>query len=268
VPTAVIDGIEIHYERSGNGPRLLFLNGSGATIPDAAAMLETFGRRFDVVAYEQRGIGRSGMPAGPYAMADLAAEAVGLVDHLGWATFSVMGASFGGMVAQELAVTVPERIERLALVCTSAGGKGGASYPLHAMAGLDPQERARTYRTIMDTRFTEEWLAGHPAERELIETMSSRQDVHRPETARAGPALQMQARTDHDVYDRLDRISCPTLVASGRYDGIAPPANGKAIADRIPGAELRLFEGGHLFTIQDPEALPAILAFLAADPRN
>ena len=66
------------------------------------------------------------------------------------------------------------------------------------------------------------------------------------------------------MWDRLDRISCPTLVAAGRYDGIAPPANGEGIAGRIPGAELRLYEGGHAFFGQDPAALPEVLDFLDA----
>ena len=70
----------------------------------------------------------------------------------------------------------------------------------------------------------------------------------------------MEARRHHDVWDRLDRIAGPTLVASGRYDGIAPPANGEAIASRVPGAELRLYEGGHAFFGQDPAAFPEILA--------
>ena len=76
---------------------------------------------------------------------------------------------------------------------------------------------------------------------------------------------QLQARKGHDVYERLPRISCPTLVASGRSDGIAPAANGAAIASQIPHAELRLFDGGHLFFLQDPTALPEIIAFLRAD---
>ncbi len=74
------------------------------------------------------------------------------------------------------------------------------------------------------------------------------------------------ARRGHDVFDRLPRITCPTLVASGRYDGIAPPENGAAIADRIPGAVLRLYEGGHAFFAQDPAAFRDILDHL--DPTS
>ena len=78
-----------------------------------------------------------------------------------------------------------------------------------------------------------------------------------------GESEQLRARAGHNVYDRLGRIACPTLVASGRYDGIAPPANGEAIAARVPHAELRLYEGGHAFFAQDGRAFPDILGFLA-----
>ncbi len=82
-----------------------------------------------------------------------------------------------------------------------------------------------------------------------------------PDVAR-GMAEQLRARAGHDVLDRLDRIGCPTLVASGRFDGIAPVDNGRAIAERIPDAELRVYEGGHPFIAQDPTAATDLLDFL------
>ncbi|HEY4376010.1 MAG TPA: alpha/beta fold hydrolase, partial [Acidimicrobiales bacterium] len=127
MPTALINGIDVYYERSGDGPPLLFLNGSGATLATSKMILRPFAAAFDVAAHDQRGLGRTAIPPGPYAMADYAADALGLLDHLGWESCRVVGISFGGMVAQELAVTVPERIERLVLLCTSPGGIGGSS---------------------------------------------------------------------------------------------------------------------------------------------
>jgi 3-oxoadipate enol-lactonase len=99
----------------------------------------------------------------------------------------------------------------------------------------------------------------------LASLMAQRFTMDKAETVRQGEALQLEARRGHDVYDRLPRISCPTLVASGRYDGIAPVANGEAIAHQIPDATLRVFEGGHLFFIQDPLAFPEIVDFLRGD---
>jgi pimeloyl-ACP methyl ester carboxylesterase len=260
---ARVNGIDVYFERWGSGPRLLFINGSGASLAATRMMVDPYSERFDLVAHDQRGLGQTAIPPGPYTMADYAADAAALLDHLGWDTCRVVGVSFGGMVAQELAVTWPERVERLALVCTSPGGAGGASYPLHTLAGMDPAERATTTMGILDTRFTHEWLAAHDADRLLVEGMAARgQAAKTPEQLR-GEREQLEARSRHDVTDRLSRITAPTLVACGRFDGIAPLANGEAIAGRIPGAELRVYEGGHVFMVQDPSAHPDIVGFLA-----
>jgi len=264
MPTAAVNGIDVYYERGGEGRPLLFLNGSGSTLATSSIVIAPFRERFDLVAHDQRGLGRTSIPPGPYSMADYAADAAGLLDAVGWDRCRVVGISFGGMVGQELAVTWPERIERLALLCTSPGGAGGASYPLHELAGLDEEARAAKAPTLLDTRFTAEWLATHDSDRMIAEMMAARASTPRTGEERRGEHEQLQARRHHDVWDRLERISCPTLVAAGRYDGIAPPANAKGIADRIPGAELRLYEGGHAFFGQDPSALPEVLDFLDA----
>ena len=122
---------------------MLFLNGSGSTLEEAALILEVLASRCEVLAHDQRGLGRTTIPPGPYSMADYAADALALLDHVGWERARVVGISFGGMVAQELAVTVPERVERLALLCTSPGGPDLASYPLHTLADLPPALLAR-----------------------------------------------------------------------------------------------------------------------------
>jgi pimeloyl-ACP methyl ester carboxylesterase len=262
MPTVAVNGIDIYFERSGGGQPLLFLNGSGATLSTSSLLIAPFAERFDVVAHDQRGLGRTSVPPGPYTMADYAADAAGVLDAVGWERCRVVGISFGGMVAQELAVTWPERVERLALLCTSPGGAGGASYPLHELAGLDPEERARRGATLLDTRFTPDWLAEHESDRMLAEMMASRASGAKSDDVLRGEREQLEARRHHDVCDRLARIDCPTLVACGRYDGIAPPANGEAIADRVPGAEIRLYDGGHAFMAQDRAAFPDILDFL------
>ena len=267
MPAVVANGIELYYERRGRGPGLLFFNGSGATLASSAPLIWSFADRFDVVAHDQRGLGRTEIPPGPYTMADYARDAAALLDHLGWATCRVIGVSFGGMVAQEFAVTWPRRVERLALVCTSPGGIGGASYPLHQLAARPPDERAAIGLHILDTRFTPEWLAGHPTDRVLVEMMAARAAGPKSDDQLRGEAAQLEARRDHDVCARLPAIGCPTLVACGRFDGIAPPANGQWIAAHVSGAVLRLYDGGHAFFVQDPMALPEIAAFLASpDP--
>jgi len=258
VPVSDVNGVELYWERAGSGARLLFCNGSGSTLDDARPLLDVLAGRFDLLACDYRGVGSSGPVAGAYCMADLAADAVGLLELVGWSACRVVGVSFGGMVAQELAVSDPGRIERLALVCTSAGGRGGASYPLHRLLDLSPPQRAAMRLTLTDSRWDDGWLADHPGDRALAERLIAGQD---PASA-AGVRAQLLARADHDVWERLDAVTCPTLVAYGRYDGIAPAKNSTAIASRIAGADLRGYEGGHLFLAQDPAAMSELVAFL------
>ena len=198
-------------------------------------------------------------------MAEYAADALALADHVGWDAFRLVGISFGGMVAQEIAVTAPERVERLALLCTSPGGDGGSSYPLQELATVPPAERAALAMTLLDTRFDEQWLVEHPNDRMFVEAMAGRRPPEPGSDAERGMREQMEARASPRRLGSPAPHHRPTLVASGRYDGIAPSANGEAIASRIPGAELRVYEGGHAFFVQDPTAFPEILDFLAAD---
>jgi 3-oxoadipate enol-lactonase len=258
VATVRLNGIDFCFERRGEGPRLLFVNGSGATLASMAPLLDAFAARFELLAHDQRGLGRTEIPPGPYSMSDYGNDASALAASVGWDTYRVVGISFGGMVAQELAVTFPERIERLALLCTSAGGAGGSSYPLHMLGALNPEARAAAGSSMVDTRFTPEWLEAHDDDRML---MAGRDEPKTTDVAR-GESLQLAARAEFDVFHRLPRIACPTLVAAGRYDGIAPVANSEAIAGQIPGATLSVYEGGHTFFAQDPRAIPEVLSFL------
>lgn len=253
VERAMVNGVELAYRRSGAGPRLLFLNGSGMTVGSSALLHALFEPTFEVLSLDPRGIGESTIPDEPFTMADCAADALALLDHLGWDTCSVIGISFGGMLAQEVAVTAPERVERLALLCTSAGGAGGSSFPLHEASATE---------TVLDTRFTPAWLAEHPGDAALVALLAARVAEEATEEVQRGKRLQLEARSGHDTWDRLPRISAPTIVAGGRYDGLAPFANSEAIASRIAGAELRAYEGGHAFFVQDPRAFPDVRAFL------
>jgi pimeloyl-ACP methyl ester carboxylesterase len=262
VPTVHVNGIDVTYDRSGSGPRLLFLGGSGSTLASNRPLIDVFASACDVVTHDQRGLGATSAPPGPYTMAQYAADAAALLDHLGWERCRVVGISFGGMVAQEFAVTLPERVERLALLCTSPGGVGGASYPLHELEGLDERERMARYLCILDTRFTAEWLATHESDRRLVEFMTRGRNTPKSDEQRRGEREQLEARRHHDVCDRLGAISCPTFVGAGRYDGIAPPGNARAIVERVAGAELHLYEGGHAFMAQDPAAFADTLQFL------
>jgi 3-oxoadipate enol-lactonase len=131
---------------------------------------------------------------------------------------------------------------------------------------LPEDERSRRALGLADVRFDEAWQAAHPEEVEAVlgYRRQSEQYVRGDPVAATGARRQLEARSGHDTFDRLPQIGCPTLVCGGRYDGIAPPANSEALASRIPGAELELYEGGHLFLMQDRAAWPRITEFLVA----
>jgi 3-oxoadipate enol-lactonase len=264
--TTARDGVTLYYERAGAGERLLFVSGTGGDLRNRPSAFDgPLGSRFDLLAYDQRGLGRSSVPDGPYSMADYADDAAALLDEAGWDSCLVMGVSFGGMVAQEMAIRHPGRVRRLVLACTSSGGAGGASIPFDELARLEGTKRVERQIEMMDTRWDEARRATHPAEWQMmVDAMSGylgARDVS-PERAK-GAALQLEARSHHDTWDRLGAIACPTLVCGGRFDGIASPENSERLAGRIPGAEVALYDGGHQFLWQAKEAFPRIVAFLS-----
>lgn len=270
MPRASIHDLDVHYEVAGDGPPVLFIGGTGGDLRTKPSVLDgPLVRSFTVAAFDQRGLGQTSKPDRASTMADYGADAAGLLDHLGWSRAHVVGVSFGGMVAQELAIARPDLVDRLVLCCTSSGGAGQASYPLHELAALAPEERRRRQLAISDTRYDEAWQDAHPDEAAALLTRMSdtdaataAKDAADPDAA-MGARRQLEARKDHDTYDRLDRITAPTLVAAGRHDGIAPVANSEALADRVPDALLQVFDGGHLFLLQDRSAWRAIIDFLA-----
>ena len=255
--------LSINYQIFGSGPRVLFFNGSGGSIEGSQLLINALAKTCQVLVHDQRGLGKTSVPDGPYTMADYAIDAAALLDHVGWQTTNIIGLSFGGMVAQEFGVTYPERIQRLVLMCTSAGGSAGSSYPLHQLAQLPTTERNKALRLLTDTRFTDEWLAEHPVDAEIMRFQEDHRDTQKTKLQILGERLQLEARIGHDVADRLHLIAAPTLITAGRFDGIAPLANSQAIAERIPHSTLNVYEGGHPFLSQDRQAIRDIRTFLS-----
>ena len=265
MPFATLGDLEFYWERAGSGPPLLFISGTGGDLRNRPGVFQgPLPGRFDVLAYDQRGMGRSAKPSIRYTMADYGDDAAALMGEIGWDDALVIGVSFGGMVAQELVLRHPARVRRLVLACTSPGGAGGASFPFHEIADLTGEARARYLIPITDTRRDDAWAQSNPAAMQELVLLGSA-DPYADEPGHAeGAARQLQARAAHDTWDRLVQIRCPVLIAAGSYDGIALPETQRRMAARIPGSQLRFFDGGHLFTLQDPAALPAIMDFLSA----
>ena len=265
MPFTTVRDLRMFFEICGKGPRLLVISGTGGDLRRSPSIFEMpIAQHFEILAYDQRGLGQTSRPDVPYTMVDYADDANALLDAVGWDRCLVMGISFGGMVAQEFALRYPHRVLRLVLASTSSGGAGGASYPLHELSRLTVEEYARKILYLSDTRRDAVWEAANPAQFQLLLEQTLRGlRVGAGEPGRqTGARRQLEARTLHDTYDRLPTLKVPVYICGGRYDGIATPANLEAMQKQIPGARLELFEGGHLFFIQDPRAFDRMVAFL------
>ncbi|MBV9418298.1 MAG: alpha/beta hydrolase [Alphaproteobacteria bacterium] len=260
---ARVGDLDMYYERAGSGPPLLFISGSGGDLRNKPNQMDgPLPKAFDVLSYDQRGLGQTSKPDKPYTMVDYADDAARLMDHVGWKSARVIGVSFGGMVAQEFVLRHPQKVERLVLACTSPGGAGGASYPFHTLEHMGREERARFLIQVNDTRRDEAWQKANPEQYQQFVALGAT-DAYAGEPGREmGYRRQLEARSHHDTYDRLPQIDCPVMIAAGKYDGIALPSSQHNMQARIKGAVLQFFEGGHLFMIQDRAAMPAMIKFL------
>jgi 3-oxoadipate enol-lactonase len=268
MPFINVRDLQIYYEIRGKGPRLLFISGTGGDLRRSPNIFEmSIAKHFEILAYDQRGLGQTSRPDIPYTMVDYADDANALLDAIGWDHCLVIGISFGGMVAQEFALRYPHRVERLVLACTSSGGAGGSSYPLHDLINLPLDDYVRHILRLGDIRRHAHWRDANPAQfRALFEETLSGLRVGAKEPGRQiGARRQLEARAHHNTYDRLHKLRMPVYICGGLFDGIAKPLNLKAMQEQIPGSRLEMFEGGHLFYIQDPRAFDRITAFLRGD---
>jgi 3-oxoadipate enol-lactonase len=224
---------------------------SGTHLSWGAPLMDDLANDLDVVAYDHRGIGRSDPETQAFSIVDLAEDAVGILDALGWDEAHVLGISMGGMVAQELALRHPERLRTLTLGCTYCGGAGSALAPQATLeklsAGMMSGDRELAIRNTFEVNVSERFAA-QPGAYDAFRAM-----------AKALPApvpvimLQMQAIAQHDTSVRLAHIDAPTLVVHGDEDRMLPVENGRMIAGLIPGAELEILPGvGHMFWWEAP----------------
>jgi len=258
---AVIDigGVQLAYERSGSGPPLLLIMGmSGSALSWGEPFLELLRADFDVIAYDNRGVGASSRLEAPITTPEMAAHAAALLRALGLDSAHVLGISMGGMVAQELALAHPELIRTLTLGCTYCGGP-------HSVRGSeDPWRRIAAARASGDRELAMRASgemnvsASFAADEEQYRRFAQRA-LARP-VAMAVIEAQGRAAVKHDTCARLPQIALPTLVVHGTEDRVLPVANGRMIAELIPGARLEILEGvGHMFFLERPERSAELL---------
>jgi 3-oxoadipate enol-lactonase len=275
MPNVHVRGINIYYEVHTPSPlpesmappqRVVLISGTGGDLRAnplrGRGLLET---TFEVLMYDQRGLGQTDKPDDPYTMADYADDCVALMDALGWDTAHVMGISFGGMVAQHVALRYPTRVNKLVLACTSSGGLGGDSFDLLAVHDLPTKDRIEITAPIMDTRndLTTDPPTLAPFFDALLPIMLSGNALNSDDPSAAiGARRQLEARAEHNTWDQLKLIGAHTFVIGGTFDMQAPPENVRRLAAEIANSTIEFFDGGHMFLLQDPLAWPAIVEFL------
>jgi 3-oxoadipate enol-lactonase len=257
--------VRIAYETRGAGDPLLLVHGLGYTREGWGPALDLLADEFLVVAFDNRGIGQSDVPPGPYTSAAMAEDALAVLDANGIARAHVVGTSLGGMVAQELALAHPERIRRLVLVATTPGGAGAYALPartltlLRTMPTLPPHE---ALRLAVENALADDVVRARP---DLVEEIYEHRLAHPFDVA--GWQAQSAAGSSFDAYDRIGEIVAPTLVLHGTCDNVVDHLSSEAFAARIPNARVELVGGGgHLFFWEDPDGFVArVVAFLRED---
>jgi len=266
MPFASTDGGDIFYEVSGpaDAPVVTFVEGLSYGTWMWRWQRDALDDEFRTVVFDNRGTGESDEPPGPYTVSEMAGDLEAVLDDAGIERTHVVGASLGGMIAQEYALT-SDRVASLVLVCTTPGGEDAVPIPdetldkmLNVPDDYGPAERIR-YK--MQPAFTDEFWAENP---DLIDQIVE----WRLETDPSERAYQWQsaAATTFDASDRLDELDLPTTVVHGTADRVVPFENGELLAAGIPDAEIQSVDGGpHLVFIERPERVTAAIRETVTD---
>lgn len=251
------DGVKLSYQTRGAGRPLVLLAGQANNHHWWDGVREDFEGVRRTITLDYRGTGDSDRPDEPYTTRGFAEDVLAVLDELELDEADVYGTSMGGRVAQWLAADHPERVGRLVLGCTSPGGAHGVERSNDVRRSLVQPDRAAATRALLELMYTPDWLAVHPGPYQTVG------DRHMPAYARR---RHLAASGGHDAWAALPAITAPTLVIHGTDDIFNPAANAPLLAERIPGARLRLITGArHAYFEEFREiAGPLVLDFLEA----
>jgi pimeloyl-ACP methyl ester carboxylesterase len=259
MPLAKLD-ININYKVEGQGKPLVMIMGFTAPLSGWMAQTPFFKKYYQVITFDNRGVGKSDKPLGPYTTKIMADDTVKLMDFLGIEKAHIMGASMGGMIAQELAINYPQRVNKLVLACTYARPdktNEDASEP-SKLSQLTPEKMASS---VISRAFNK------PLYRFTLGLLGWIQTRFTRASDMVGIAGQSEACLRHNTLDRLPLITAPTLVIVGTEDRVIKPISSEVIAGKIPNAKLVKVEGGsHTFTLEMKDVFNReVLNFLKND---
>jgi pimeloyl-ACP methyl ester carboxylesterase len=251
------DGAKIAWESDGatDAPAVLLVMGLAWPAASWYRQVPALAERYRVIRLDNRGAGRTGdVPGAPYTVETMAADCLAVLDEAGVDQAHVVGISMGGLMAQELALTTPERVRSLCLMATHPG-------ITHAVLNPDAMEMLQKRATMTPAEAAEASIPfnyGPATTRERIEEDWA---VRFPLAAsNEGYLAQAMGTSQWSGYDRQPSITTPTIVVHGEIDRLVPLENGQILADRIPGAELVVVPGAnHVLTTDESEQVNKIL---------
>ena len=250
MPCAAVNGIDVHYRLTGDGPETIVLvNGLADDLETWAyqeAALTAAGYR--LLMFDNRGIGKTSKPAGPYSSRLLADDAKALVDHLGITEFHLLGVSMGGMIVQEYVLAYPEDLRSVTMACTYAAPGPFCSRMFAMWADAAPVLGIPfVMRDVTLWAFTTEFFSTRPDELAGFETAMRYMDQPVP-----AYLAQLAVIQQHDTTARLAGITTPTLVLAGEQDILIPVPLSRELHQGIPGAEWQTVQGGHACLWEHP----------------
>ena len=257
------DGARLHVLDQGKGDEVLWLQGLNAPAAAWAVQLAHFSQTHRSLAPDTRGVGQSDAPPGPYSVRQLAQDAIAVLDAAGVGRAHVVGLSLGGAVAQELALSFPDRVRSLALLATFAAqaprsGRCSGPGALYPVAIADERLRKAWELQAYSWLFTDRFWRSEANVRAALRFASSQ-----PPQPAEGFVGQVDAALSHDARDRLAQVRAPTLVIHGALDQLSPKQNGEELARLIPGAELLVLpEVGHAVNLEGQRAVNGALRAL------
>lgn len=246
MPRAKVNGINLYYEAYGQGEPLIMIMGFSGTLAGWIFQRRAFQKHFQVITFDNRGVGKTDKPDGPYSIRMMAEDTIGLMNHLKIEKAHILGVSMGGYIAQEIAINYPQRVKKLVLGCTYArqDEKCGHSTEYHCGLGLPDGCSADELKKVPVSKVlrTEFPLAFNNRLYKVVTALLM--NVFARRMATEGVAAQFQAIAEHDTLERLHLIQAPTLVITGTQDRIIKPASSEVLAKMIPNAGLVEIAGG------------------------
>jgi pimeloyl-ACP methyl ester carboxylesterase len=266
MPKVKINDIQMFYEVHGEGFPLIMIQGLSASLDWwDPRWIQTLSEKFKIIAFDNRGAGRTDISAWEYSIKLFADDTAGLMDALGVPRANVLGLSMGGMIAQELVLNYPEKVKKVILCSTHCGGARSVQASDEVMGILTADVSAlalsaeEVARMTIPLLFTKDFIKNTPGVEELVIEQITKNPISNEAFMR-----QMSAIMQFDTYDRLSQIKIPTLILHGKQDILIPPENGSILEKAIPGARLVSFENSaHGLLEETEEVLDTILEFLA-----